>query len=179
MSSRIRNRTLTRSLAIFEQAGIRFQHQPVEAVRLADANHDLRISSEASVKNLLLLPAEQLRQAGAQVETPPNGEIVLYEAREKLKGIINKSDQTFPKEVTLGQNGTAEKLRLSGMTAKYLMNTNISGDQLLAVNQAISLMLTFGLLIVAMLSSTKRVFSQKCKLTVRKTNFTMFVLCIE
>lgn len=115
-----------------EQAGIRFRHQPVEAVRLTDVNHDLRISSKAWVQNdLLLLPAEQLQQAGAQVETPPNGEIVLYEARGKLKGISSKSDQTFPKEVTLGQNGTAGKLRLSGMTAKYLMNVNVSGDQLL------------------------------------------------
>lgn len=115
-----------------ERAGIRFRHQPVEAVRLTGANHDLRISSEASVKNLLLLTAEQLQQAGAQVETPPNGEILLYEARGKLKGISNESDQTFPKEVTLGQNGTVGKLRLSGMTAKYLMNVNVSGYQLLA-----------------------------------------------
>ncbi|MFB6366034.1 ABC transporter permease [Paenibacillus elgii] len=115
-----------------EQAGIRFRHQPVEAVRLTDANHDLRISSEASVQNLLLLPAEQLQQAGAQVETPSNGETVLYEARGKLKGIFNESDRTFPKEVTLGQNGTAGKLRLNGMTAKYLMNVNVFGYQLLA-----------------------------------------------
>ena len=114
-----------------EQAGIRFRHQLVEAVRLNDANHDLRISSEASV-NLLLLPAEQLQQAGAQVETPLNGEAMLYEAREKTKDIFNESDRIFPKEVMLGQNGTAGKLRLSGMTAKYLMNVNISGYQLLA-----------------------------------------------
>lgn len=115
-----------------EQAGIRFQHQPVEAVRLTDANHDLRISSEARGQNLLLLPAEQLQQAGAQVETPSRGEIVLYEARGKLKGIFYESDRTFSREVTLGQNGTAGKLRLSGMTAKYLMNVNVSGYQLLA-----------------------------------------------
>lgn len=115
-----------------EQSGIHFRHQPVEAVRLTDANYDLSVSSEASVQNLLLLPAEQLQQAGAQVETPSNGETVLYGARGKLKGISNQSDRPFLKEVKLGQNGTTGKLRLSGMTAKYLMNVNVSGYQLLA-----------------------------------------------
>lgn len=115
-----------------EQAGIRFRHYPIEAVRLTGANYDLSDSLKPSVKDLLLLPAEQLQQAGAQLDPPPNGEAVLYEARGEIKDKSNKSDRPFLKEVKLGQNGTAGKLRLSGMIAKYLMNLNVSGYQLLA-----------------------------------------------
>lgn len=116
--------------AELEKAGIRFDHQPIEAVRLKGTIRDLRSKSEESTQGMLFLPAEQLQKAGMKVKVPPKGETVLYDARVNLEGRKDKEGMGFPKEIVLGKNGETKKIQLTDMVIQYVMNYNVYGAQL-------------------------------------------------
>ncbi|KHF34597.1 Bacitracin export permease protein BceB [Paenibacillus sp. P1XP2] len=115
--------------AELEKAGIRFDHQPVDAVRLKGTIRDLQGKPEESTQGMLFLPAEQLQKAGMKVKVPPKGEAVLYDARVNLEGRTDKEGMGFPKEIVLGKRGET-KMRLTNLVVQYVMNFNVYGAQL-------------------------------------------------
>lgn len=114
-----------------EKAGIRFNHQTIDAVRVMGTIRDPLSESERSTQGILLLPAEQLQRAGANVQVPPQGEAVLYDARINLEGKNDNEVTKFPKEVVFGEKGEMARLRLKGLVVKYIMNFNVYGAQFL------------------------------------------------
>lgn len=115
--------------AELEKAGIRFDHQPVDAVRLKGTIRDLQGKPEESTQGMLFLPAEQLQKAGMKVKVPPKGVAVLYDARVNLEGRTDKEGMGFPKEIVLGKHGET-KMRLTNLVVQYVMNFNVYGAQL-------------------------------------------------
>lgn len=110
-----------------QREGIAFKHTPLDAVRLKGAINRAEQASEQSLK-LLLLPAERLQAAGADMSIPEKGEAVHFDARVNTYAQSKKENNSFPQQIILA--GEAETLQLTGFVKTYAMNFNVYGMQL-------------------------------------------------
>jgi bacitracin transport system permease protein len=110
--------------------GISFVHKPVEAVRLMGTIRDANSTSKGDVQRLLFLPAEQLPEAGDNLQGAGKEEAIIFDGRVNLKGSSHEEQMKFPKEIELEKNGGTDKLRVAGLVNKFAMNFNVYGLQL-------------------------------------------------
>ncbi|WP_254844025.1 ABC transporter permease [Virgibacillus dokdonensis] len=111
-----------------EEEGIDVKHHVVEAVLTQGVILDPNDESYKFEESLLWLPAEQLKQTGADVDMPPDGEAILYNAGASLSGDL---DKRYPTEIELEQHGQTIKYTLRTVMERNIMNLDASGTQLL------------------------------------------------
>ncbi|MCP1357352.1 ABC transporter permease [Aneurinibacillus migulanus] len=110
--------------------GIKFVHKPIEAVRVMGGFREPNNKSNGGYHGMLFLPAEQLLEAGADIKVPGKGEAVAYDGRVNLDGRNNEDEMKFPQDIELKNSGGTDALQLTGLNAKYVINYNLYGLQL-------------------------------------------------
>ncbi|WP_138753087.1 FtsX-like permease family protein [Paenibacillus sinopodophylli] len=108
-----------------EQAGIKFVHHPVDAIRLAG----IYGNGENMERSTLLLGAEQLQLIDPELITPRQGEAIWYKGQKKAMG-IEQDTVLYPQEVHLGTNGFQSVIRITEGIDRYAVNFNLNGRQL-------------------------------------------------
>ncbi|MFS0723571.1 FtsX-like permease family protein [Paenibacillus sp. 1P07SE] len=108
-----------------ERQGIAYEQGRIDAIRLQGTIYDDEGDSEGTTRQLLLLPAEQLRQIGADVPIPPLGEVVYHNARAIVEGL-----EQIGEDIRFA--GDEASYRLSDLAVTNLVNYNVHGIQLLA-----------------------------------------------
>jgi bacitracin transport system permease protein len=111
-----------------EKEGIDVKHHVVEAVLTKGVILDPNDESYKFEESLLWLPAEQLKQTCADLDMPPDGEAILYNAGASLAGDL---DERYPTEIELEQHGQTVKYTLRTLMERNIMNLDASGTQLL------------------------------------------------
>ncbi|SDM18245.1 ABC transporter permease [Sediminibacillus halophilus] len=111
-----------------EKEGIDVKHHVVEAVLTKGVILDPNDESHKFEEGLLWLPAEQLKQTDADLDMPPDGEAILYNAGASLSGDL---DERYPTEIELEQNGQTVMYTLRTVMERNIMNLNAPGSQLL------------------------------------------------
>lgn len=111
-----------------EKEGIDVNHHVVQAVLTMGSILDQNDESSKFEESLLWLPAEQLKQTGADLNVPPDGEAILYNAGASLAGDLSKR---YPTEIELEQQGQTVMYTLRTLMERNIMNLNASGSQLL------------------------------------------------
>lgn len=81
-------------------------------------------------KGRFFLPAEQLPEAGDNLQGAGKEEAIIFDGRVNLKGSSHEEQMKFPKEIELEKNGGTDKLRVAGLVNKFAMNFNVYGLQL-------------------------------------------------
>lgn len=113
-----------------ENKGIHFRHETVQAVRTLGTMHEPDESSPRSGK-FLWLSSGQLQQAGADLNAPPGGEAVLYDAWGTAENEQEEKKKRFPAEVEVEGAGQARMYTVTNLVVDNLINYNTSGVQLL------------------------------------------------
>lgn len=114
-----------------EKEGINVKHHVVEAVLTKGIILDPNDESYKFEESLLWLPAEQLKQTGADLNIPPDGEAILYNAGASLAGDLDKQSKRYPTEIELETDGQTVKYTLRTLMERNIMNLDASGRQLL------------------------------------------------
>ncbi|WP_169085087.1 ABC transporter permease [Paenibacillus sp. PL91] len=119
--------------AELQKAGLKFVHQPVDAVRLPGTLGN----GKDEGRSILLLAAEQLQASGANIVMPGQGEAVLYKGQRKA---LSKELDTvsFPLEVGFGANEFHIKLNVTKGIDRYTMNYSVNGRQLVVPEAALN-----------------------------------------
>ena len=114
-----------------EKEGIEVNHHVVEAVLTMGIILDPNDESYKFEESLLWLPAEQLKQTGADLNVPPDGEAILYDAGASLAGDLDEQSKRYPTEIELEQHGQTVMYTLRTLRERNIMNLNAPGSQLL------------------------------------------------
>ncbi len=114
-----------------ENEGIDVKHHDVEAVLTKGVILDPNDESYKFKESLLWLPAEQLKRTGADLNMPPDGEAILYDAGASLAGDLDEQSKRYPTEIQLEQHGQIVMYTLSTLMERNIMNLNAPGSQLL------------------------------------------------
>lgn len=114
-----------------EKEGIDVNHHVVQAVLTMGIILDPNNESRKFEESLLWLPAEQLKQTGADLNVPPDGEAILYNAGASLAGDLDEQSKRYPTEIELEQHGQTVMYTLRTLMEKNIMNLNAPGSQLL------------------------------------------------
>lgn len=114
-----------------EGKGIQFRHDTVKAIRTLGIIHDPHDKTRNTEQKLLWFPAEQLKQAGAELNIPADGEALLYDAWATLQGEKDVKMKKFPTEVEMIREGQSDYYTLNTLVVDNLMNFDVSGAQLL------------------------------------------------
>ncbi|MDQ0271266.1 FtsX-like permease family protein [Cytobacillus purgationiresistens] len=114
-----------------EKEGIDVKHHVVEAVLTMGIILDPNDESRKFEESLLWLPAEQLKQTGADLNIPPDGEAILYNAGASLAGDLDEQSKRYPTEIELEQHGQTVMYTLRTLMERNIMNLNAPGTQLL------------------------------------------------
>ena len=112
-----------------EKEGIDVNHHVVQAVLTTGIILDPNDESRKFEESLLWLPAEQLKQTGADLNMPPDGEAILYNAGASLAGDLD--EQRYPTEIELEQHGQTVMYTLRTLMERNIMNLDAPGSQLL------------------------------------------------
>ncbi|MBO7744408.1 FtsX-like permease family protein [Paenibacillus sp. MWE-103] len=112
-----------------EAKGIRFVHQRVEAIRLRGKISELPSQAPVEETTLLVMPAEQLRQTGADVAVPVPRDAVMYNGNAKIDK-LTQAQSHFPKTIELDPLMSGDRLHLTEIVNRFAMNYNVYGDQL-------------------------------------------------
>lgn len=114
-----------------EKEGIDVNHHVVQAVLTMGIILDPNDESRKFEESLLWLPAEQLKQTGADLNVPPDGEAILYNAGASLAGDLDEQSKRYPTEIELEQHGQTVMYTLRTLMERNIMNLNAPGRQLL------------------------------------------------
>lgn len=114
-----------------EKEGINVNHHDVQAVLTMGIVLDPNDESRKVEERLLWLPAEQLKQTGADLNVPPDGEAILYDAGASLAGDLDEQSKRYPTEIKLEQHGQTVMYTLRTLKERNIMNLNAPGKQLL------------------------------------------------
>lgn len=114
-----------------EKEGIDVKHHVVEAVLTMGIILDPNDESRKFEESLLWLPAEQLKQTGADLNMPPDGEAILYNAGASLAGDLDEQSKRYPTEIELEQHGQTVMYTLRTLMERNIMNLDAPGSQLL------------------------------------------------
>lgn len=114
-----------------EKEGIDVNHHVVQAVLTMGIILDPNDESRKVEESLLWLPAEQLKQTGADLNVPPDGEAILYNAGASLAGDLDEQSKRYPTEIVLEQHGQTVMYTLRTVMERNIMNLNAPGSQLL------------------------------------------------
>ncbi|MBD7970232.1 ABC transporter permease [Paenibacillus gallinarum] len=114
-----------------EREGINFLYFPMEAFRTTGVILNPLDESSRIERNLLWLPAEQLQRAGEKISVPSYGEAVEYSAFAYNAFDDIDLSKRYPTKIELESNGQTESYPLKKVIVENLVNSNISGNQLL------------------------------------------------
>ncbi len=114
-----------------EKEGIDVNHHVVQAVLTMGSILDPNDEFHKVEESLLWLPAEQLKQTGADLNVPPDGEAILYNAGASLAGDLDEQSKRYPTEIELEQHGQTVMYTLRTLMERNIMNLNAPGRQLL------------------------------------------------
>lgn len=114
-----------------EKEGIDVNHHVVQAVLTMGIILDPNDESRKVEESLLWLPAEQLKLTGADLNVPPDGEAILYNAGAALAGDLDEQSKRYPTEIVLEQHGQTVMYTLRTVMERNIMNLNAPGSQLL------------------------------------------------
>ncbi|OAK70557.1 cell division protein FtsX [Lederbergia galactosidilytica] len=114
-----------------EKEGINVHHHVVQAVLTVGIILDPNDESYKVEESLLWLPAEQLKQTGADLNVPPDGEAILYDAGASLAGDLDEQSKRYPTEIALEQHEQTVMYTLRTLRERNIMNLNALGSQLL------------------------------------------------
>ncbi|WP_256253129.1 ABC transporter permease [Paenibacillus sp. UNC496MF] len=110
--------------------GIRYAHRRVEAIRLTGTIRDLPSQALVEETTLLVMPAEQLRQTGADIVVPGPNEAAMYNGNAKIDELTQPQYTSFPKSIELDPLKSGDRLQLTDVVNRFVMNYNVYGDQL-------------------------------------------------
>ncbi|MBM7566130.1 FtsX-like permease family protein [Paenibacillus sacheonensis] len=112
--------------------GIRYDHRKVDAIRLTGKICAVPSLSACEETTLLVLPAEQLRQTGADIPVPEPWNAAMYDGNAKLDRLTQDPNADLPKtiEMDLLKSESGNKLQLTDVVNRFAMNYNVYGDQL-------------------------------------------------
>ncbi|MFB4168250.1 ABC transporter permease [Virgibacillus sp. JSM 102003] len=111
--------------------GINVNHHDVQAVLTMGIVLDPNDETRKVEERLLWLPAEQLKQTGADLNLPPDGEAILYNAGASLAGDLDEQSKRYPTEIKLEQQGQTVMYTLRTVKERNIMNLDAPGKQLL------------------------------------------------
>ncbi|MVO99957.1 ABC transporter permease [Paenibacillus lutrae] len=114
-----------------EREGINFSYLPIEAVRTTGVILNPLDKSSHIERNLLWLPAEQLLGTGKKLSVPPHGEAVEYNASAHTAFDDSDFSKRYPTKIELESNGQTDSYPLKELVVENLVNSDISGNQLL------------------------------------------------
>ena len=114
-----------------EEEQIEFEHFQLDAIRFYGA----WVEQESNVDNrhraFMLFSAEQMAQAGLDVETPQYGEAIYHNTRTSIEGM----EISFPKYVQYASNDEVNRLIVSSFRLENVMNYRFHGEQLLVADE--------------------------------------------
>ncbi|TSB47875.1 ABC transporter permease [Alkalicoccobacillus porphyridii] len=105
-----------------------FSHNEVNMLRFQADFLEADSHQEPRTQHVMLLPAEQLQQAGLEVPIPKDGEAVYYHLRTLIEG----ADGSLPKEVLYEDTFS---LTITELVIENAMNYNFYGQQLVVSEQ--------------------------------------------
>lgn len=109
-----------------EEERIEFNHFQLNAIRFIGAwvERDLYVGNR---RTFMLFSAEQMVQAGLDIEIPPDGEGIYHSSRANIEGI----KLSFPKYVQYASPGEEHRLTISNFKLENVMNYRFWGYQIL------------------------------------------------
>lgn len=110
-----------------EEEQIEFEHYQLEAIRFDGAWVEQDTNVDNRHRTFMLFSAEQMAQAGLDVESPQDGEAIYYNTRANTVGM----EISFPKDVQYTSRDEANRLTVSKVRLENVMNYNFYGEQLL------------------------------------------------
>ncbi|AWB45545.1 ABC transporter permease [Paenibacillus sp. CAA11] len=118
-----------------QKAGIDFVYKPIKGFRGLGEIRDQAHPKTSGTQGLLFLPAEQLRETGADIPILSADEALLFDGRARLNRLGNRDDRNEPKEIVLRiketSQGESKILKLTESVDKFAMNYNVYGDQMI------------------------------------------------
>ncbi len=114
-----------------EREGINFRYSPIEAFRTNGVILNPLAESSRIERNLLWLPAEQLQRAGKKLSVPSYGEAVEYNVYASTAFDDGDFSKRYPTKIELESNEEIDSYLLKKVVVESLVNSNISGSQLL------------------------------------------------
>ena len=110
-----------------EEEQIEFDHYELDAIRFDGAWVEQDPSAERRQGTFMLFSAEQMAQAGLDVESPKGGEAIYQNTRAKIEGM----ELSYPKYVEYASNDEDNRLTVSNFKLENVMNYRFYGAQLL------------------------------------------------
>ncbi|MDQ0207298.1 FtsX-like permease family protein [Alkalicoccobacillus murimartini] len=110
-----------------EEEQIEFDQNQLDSIRFDGTWMEQDSNVEDRLGTFMLFSAEQMAQAGLDVEIPKDGEAIYYNTRAIIEGI----DISFPKDVQYASNDEADRLIVSEFMLENVMNYRFYGEQLL------------------------------------------------
>lgn len=110
-----------------EEEQIEFDHYQLDAIRFNGTWVEQDPNVDNRHRRFMLFSAEQMAQAGLDVESPQDGEAIYYNTRAIIEGM----DTSFPKYVQYTSRDEANRLTVSKFRLENVMNYNFYGEQLL------------------------------------------------
>ncbi len=114
-----------------EEEQIGFEHYQLEAMRFNGTWVEQDSSVDNRHRRFMLFSAEQMDQAGLDVQIPQDGEAIYYNTRAIIEGM----DTSFPKKVQFASKHQANSLTVSKFRLENVMNYRFYGEQLLVSNE--------------------------------------------
>lgn len=114
-----------------EEEQIRFEHYQIEAMRFNGTWLEQDSSVDNRHRRFMLFSAEQMDQAGLDVQIPQDGEAIYYNTRAIIEGM----DTSLPKKVQFASKHQANSLTVSKFRLENVMNYRFYGEQLLVSNE--------------------------------------------
>ncbi|WP_071394835.1 ABC transporter permease [Bacillus tuaregi] len=110
-----------------EEEQIEFDHYQLDAIRFNGAWVEQDSNVDNRHRSYMLFSAEQMAQAGLDVESPKNGEAIYHNTR----AIIEGKDHSYPKDLEYASNDEANRLTVSKYKLENVMNYTFYGEQIL------------------------------------------------
>ncbi|WP_413375744.1 FtsX-like permease family protein [Alkalihalobacillus sp. 1P02AB] len=110
-----------------EEEQIEFDYYQLDAIRFDGAWVEEDRNGNNRHRTFMLFSAEQMEQAGIDVESPPAGEAIYYNTRAIIEGM----EIAFPKDVQYASNDEENRLTVSHFMLENVMNYRFYGEQLL------------------------------------------------
>ncbi|GAF19577.1 bacitracin export permease protein BceB [Bacillus sp. JCM 19046] len=109
-----------------EEEQIPYAHYQLEAIRFDGTWIEQEVADNRQ-RTFLLFSAEQMIQAGLDVEIPEIGEALYYNSRAVIEG----AEMSFPKNVHFAPISDANRLTVTEFMLENVMNYRFYGEQLL------------------------------------------------
>ncbi|AKL95156.1 bacitracin ABC transport system permease protein BceB [Clostridium aceticum] len=110
-----------------EEEQIEFYHYQLDAIRFNGTWVEQGPNVDNRHRRFMLFSAEQMAQAGLDVESPQDDEAIYYNTRAIIEGM----DTSFPKDVQYASKDEVNQLTVSKFRIENVMNYRFYGQQLL------------------------------------------------